>query len=712
MLASSMASLGGRLLLLVNVVVSVNLGVDSKSDSLIRSFSDAPTASLLREEHGARHAMDSELIEIKSGGAVHTVGHHQEPKVSKDLPGKHKPDVKGAVDTRTGPPRSAGAIQMHVVKSKQPQLPADPTKLKEHGALPLWAQLLCGTATTALIMGLYFVVKGRLTAHVPRGLDQERLEIVLQETEDKMDTLKAELEALQQQQEEAARMAEGLPDADAEVRQARSMQDKADRRARALREAAENLAEQTDSLKAGAERVNETFRDGIESGRGMLENFTATESRALYDKMQSAVSDGNVPAWEAPDWMTANEDEDCIDLPPVMQLMQGAVATRSIAVVKYACHWKSTINLVMIVLSVVTFIKDWKKHCIDIEVWVWHIGHLSSNSLDIFARTIITFWCSKALRQLARGRDELEKQDEAMKTGNDMLDITGALKRGADNYFESFFKYQRIVGSWTYLFLQVITFFNLCWGGFGLWVSVHDIIIDSLACNANFALGYMHCYAFFYVVLLTWNIIGLVLTIVGHLSGSKLVTTPILKLAKKFDDDTMQGIPVALTVIESFVLKNSSGALGMMEKEAKSDIRRLHDRLEKLDEKMTERSRIRDQLKQVARTVRTQEEYMDRYQNMMAETFDQARPLVGLLAAHVHTDRVAGDDEGDPTASTSSLGAAIRMSAARASARRQQQGRGSEARRQQQGRQQERLAALEESEEDSEETAAEDVEAF
>jgi len=463
-----------------------------------------------------------------------------------------------------------------------------------------------------------------------------------------------------------------------------------------LRQAAANFAEQRESLKAGAGRINDTFRDTLETGRGHLESFTTTETRALYDKMQTAVSEGNIPSWSAPEWMNPENDEDCIDLPPLVQLMQGAVATRSIALVKYACHWKSTINLLMIILSVVTFVKDWNKHCIDKAVWVWHVGHLASNSLDMLARTLITWWCSKALRQLARGREELEKQDEAMKTGNDMLDISGALKRGADNYFESYFKYQRIVDSWTYLFLQIITFFNLCWGGFGLWITMHDVIIDTLACDAKFALGYMHCYAFFYVVLFTWNIINLVLTLVGHLSGSKLVTTPILKLAKAFDDDTMQGIPVALTLIESVVLKNNSGALSMSQREVKSDMRRLNDRMEKLDEKLKERRRVCETISRVANNVKTQEEYMDRYQSLMKDSFDQAKPLVGLLAANVSTGDVAAGD-GDPSASTTT--ADIRMSVQH---RRQQRGQ----------RQTERLDTLQESEEDPEETAQADVENF
>jgi len=311
--------------------------------------------------------------------------------------------------------------------------------------------------------------------------------------------------------------------------------------------------------------------------------------------------------------------------------------------------------------------------------------------LDIFARTLVVWWCGKALAQLEKGRLQLEKADSAT-TGNSLLDMTSALKRGSDNYFESYFKYQRIVDSWTYSFLQFLTFVTLLWGGFGLWVTVHDVIMDSLACDAKFALKYMHVYAFFYVVLLTWNIITLVLTIVGYLSGSKLVSNPILNAAKSFDDDSMQGIPLALTLVESFVLKNSTSALSMSQREVKSDMRRLNDKLEVMDLKLKHKRLTSDRMSRVAGDTKTQEEYMDRYQTLMNESFEQAKPLVGLLAANVTT----ADEVSDPSAIDKI--AAIKM---RVSTRRQTKG----------------LRKLpstveEELEEDAEEVKAADVDSF
>jgi len=307
----------------------------------------------------------------------------------------------------------------------------------------------------------------------------------------------------------------------------------------------------------------------------------------------------------------------------------------------------------MIILSVVSFVKDWRKHCIDQEVWVWHIGNLALNSLDLFVRLILVTWCSKALTQLTASRLELEKEDEseAGRTGNSLLDFSSKLKRGSEKFFESYFKYQRIVDTWTYAFLQLLTFFSLCWGGFGLWVTVRDVMLDTLACDAKFALRYMHVYAFIYVVLFTWNIITLVLALIGHFSGSKRVSVPIIKAAKEFDDGTMQGIPLALTLIESFVLKDSLGALSMSQREVKSELRALKDSIDQMEQQLEDKRKTSEHVSQAAKTVLSQEDYMDRYQKVMADSFEQAKPLVAVVAANVRTEDLEDADAGTLSAS-------------------------------------------------------------
>jgi len=317
-------------------VVSVN----SNGESSMRQIPDPATTHLLGEDPGPT---DSRFVEIEADGAVDALGYEHTPaEAIKASASKHKLLAKGADLMSALTPQGS----FEAILEDAPQKPEDQNKTKqgkgifswhitEKGVLPLWAQLLCGSLTTAIIMSLFFCVKARIYRQVPRGIDSERLHIVLQETMDRLNELQAQLD------DKRVTMTAEAAGEDPEIARARVLQQQNESRAKAIRDAAAQLAERGEQLKEGAERANETFSEAIVAGCANVENFATTETNALYEKMNEAVNEGNLPTWSAPEWLAPNEDEAFVSLPPLMQLLHGAVATRSIAVVKYACHWRT-----------------------------------------------------------------------------------------------------------------------------------------------------------------------------------------------------------------------------------------------------------------------------------------------------------------------------------------------------------------------------------
>jgi hypothetical protein len=217
-------------------------------------------------------------------------------------------------------------------------------------------------------------------------------------------------------------------------------------------------------------------------------------------------------------------------------------------------------------------------------VWIWQIGFLVVISVDLFCRNILIYWSSVQIRALKQKREELDKADSST-TGIPIFDTFARLRRGGLSYFEGYFRYHSVIDSWLYGFMRFNSIVVLGWGAFGLYITIADIIMDTLACDAKLALAYQHLYSFMFVVLLTWNIVGLVLWITNHISSTSVVSKPLMRVGKYVDDDNFHGLPVFLTLVKSFVLNNSSDALGLTEQQVRDEIRSLTEQTREIDEK-------------------------------------------------------------------------------------------------------------------------------
>merc|ERR1719379_1290004 len=132
---------------------------------------------------------------------------------------------------------------------------------------------------------------------------------------------------------------------------------------------------------------------------------------------------------------------------------------------------------------------------------------------------------------------------------------------------------------------------------------------------------------------LTWILLSFIPALVGFILSIDILSGPLLKTAKSFDDDTMSGIPIALTLVQSCVLKNSSSSISVSKQKTESEVRTLHKQLEDLEKKLARKSRASEKMAEAAVTVnaKSQEELQSHYQKVTSDAFDQAKPIVGLL---------------------------------------------------------------------------------
>jgi hypothetical protein len=246
-------------------------------------------------------------------------------------------------------------------------------------------------------------------------------------------------------------------------------------------------------------------------------------------------------------------------------------------------------------------------------------------------------WVKLQMRELKALRKRVEDANSA-KTGNALLDAFTQLRRGGQTFFESYLKYRAIVESWLYMFLGWLSFIGFLWGGFGLFITINDIILDTLACDQQVILAFLHGYSFGFVVFLTWGIIGLVLSITQSLSSSSYVSVALMKLAKSMDDSLHHGLPVWLTLIQSFVLKNSSDELGLSERQVKEELRQLHERMREVDDELKGRKQLAQRLHVLERQNLSEAEFMRQCQERLDSFLGHTKPVVALLAANVQTN--------------------------------------------------------------------------
>jgi hypothetical protein len=135
------------------------------------------------------------------------------------------------------------------------------------------------------------------------------------------------------------------------------------------------------------------------------------------------------------------------------------------------------------------------------------------------------------------------------------------MRANSGQFFKGYFAYQSIIDGTVYNCQKVCSFFTLMWGCLGVYLSIAHIMEDTLSCDAKVSVWFMHVYSGFFLILSTWNLLPLFLWVVQRLSHSIAVITPLMKAAKKSDEEVPFNFPLFQTITRSFILRDSSTML-------------------------------------------------------------------------------------------------------------------------------------------------------
>merc|ERR1719321_1828073 len=118
---------------------------------------------------------------------------------------------------------------------------------------------------------------------------------------------------------------------------------------------------------------------------------------------------------------------------------------------------------------------------------------------------------------------------------------------------------------------------------------MEDIIEDSLTCDTKIVLWFMHTYSFFFLLFITWNIMGLAIWTLKKLSGLSIVSQPILAMAKDSDDEVPFRMPIFQTLARAFLLRDNNTMLIMKAGQLNDEVAELEKQIEDTKVKLENR---------------------------------------------------------------------------------------------------------------------------
>jgi len=165
-------------------------------------------------------------------------------------------------------------------------------------------------------------------------------------------------------------------------------------------------------------------------------------------------------------------------------------------------------------------------------------------------------------------------------TGNVVWDWFYYMKHWTPYLLNALLTYDKVTSSCVYMCNKAAGGLYLIWGGWGVYISIENIIEDTTQCDSRSIVSYMHFLSFLYVLFFTVSLISFILWLAAFLSGSSFVSNMILKAAMKMDDANDMGLPLFVTLVKSFVLRSAVDNLAMQRHAVKEEISELQKRLE------------------------------------------------------------------------------------------------------------------------------------
>lgn len=546
--------------------------------------------------------------------------------------------------------------------------------------VPAWLQMLV-TGTIAAIIVLSCTKFGAwMTApYWFFPTDEQKLKSDYEEAQYKADQIKdaieaqktaqwAEKEAEENRLEEQRREAEGDPE-----------QTRPDPWAGFKRTVGtyNSMVNEAAPLLQRATHASNTFQEGVEGIKVRMEDMAKKEAAELVERMKVAMDTNTEVPQGLPEWASFLDfSEYEVEPPPVALLIAGMLAPAQLRSTRNQC--KSTIawDTIMVSAATIALILDWKKACGDTLVMVFFFGFLGLNVLDLLCRTLILMHAARAVRAI----EEEEEAHKPPSTGNSIWDAYNSIRMNSRQFFKALFQYDNLLNSWSYLFTKYVSLISAIWGAIGLYTSIANVVMDETQCDKKVTLYFMHVYSFFYLMFLLINLASLLFWILQRLSESNRVSSVVVGFAKSWDKEVPLGIPVFMTLVQAFVLRNSNDMLRVKAQQIAADITILEaekaaamKNANSIDAKIAkmkqEAEKVAEQEKKAKEEGMDAEGFVERYDQKAQESLAAAEPLLAVAAARVGEAAAssqealrtgggfAGQFRDDPRAAAARLGA-------------------------------------------------------
>lgn len=476
--------------------------------------------------------------------------------------------------------------------------------------LPSWAAVLVGGTAAALIMIFFTQVGARLSRPLPFFANEEQLlKDRIEQARDKVRALEqaveakraAEVAAKLEEERKAREATEGpKPDGPSHDELVGEMLYRTSEVQKQAVGAVNDSIKQAAPLLARAAHVQHVFKQSVTEVQDRGAQMALKEATNLYSKMKEAVGADEGPtlagvALEStlasqqeglPEWFKFTDDDLSTDPPPFALLLSGMFAPAQLKSTRNSCNSEIFWNSLMIATCTACLTIDSRHGCTDKKVWAWILGMLIMNVLDVLCCSFIASRCGSAIGQLQDAEDATSR---IRKTGNVIWDSYIMLQANSGHFFKAYFAYQSVVDSWIYTLQKFFTLIATGWGCFGMYVTMEDIIEDELTCDTKIVLWFMHTYSFFFLLFITWNVMGLAIWTLKKLSGLSIVSQPLLAMAKDSDDEVPFRMPIFQTLARAFLLRDNNTMLLLKAGQLNDEVAELEKQIEDTKQKMENR---------------------------------------------------------------------------------------------------------------------------
>lgn len=414
-------------------------------------------------------------------------------------------------------------------------------------------------------------------------------------------------------------------------------------------EQAQQVMDSNMALLAQAQRAKETLQRGLHDAKSQLQEHLMAQSQVLIQQVKAALDpDSPVAAASGADLRDLLSVENVRKLAPMFGLIvTGSFAPPRIKAMEASCNASLVKNGIILAVCAGVGAADRDSQCAVLALWVWIIGISSMSLLACLMSIIVKGKCATALASLEHQMTLIKPSN----TGIPLMDALHSLRNSGGYYMKAMVAYDQIIESSAYTWGQLTFGIYMLIGAIAVYLSNYRNSDLVMTCQADHILGFLHVFSFLYILLFTYSMFGLFVWAIGLCIGGKnsLITKAIIAIAREMDNANPGKLPIFLTLVGSFVLRDGSNVYKAQAEFLSMELEYLQEMLNELNAHIGEIRNEKDEMEASARaTGHSEDALVKHFEEKMGRQIDALRPLALLSAppGRVPQGRAQSSNEG------------------------------------------------------------------